>query len=133
MTDMKDLGARADEPRTVYPAKPDQNPADPSVLEQSIVELDEWFGSDMAGVPTPSQSESMALVLHELKRLRAAEQTSELRPEWIRVLCRELMLSKMTHNFTFSRDEVIELLGGKLALLAAMGASRQSNGIKEGL
>jgi len=133
VTDMKDLGARADEPRTVYPAKPDQNPADPSVLEQSIVELDEWFGSDMAGVPTPSQSESMALVLHELKRLRAAEQTSELRPEWIRVLCRELMLSKMTHNFTFSRDEVIELLGGKLALLAAMGASRQSNGIKEGL
>lgn len=33
--------------------------------------------------------------------------------EWIRNLRKELMMSKMTHNFTFTRDEVIELLGGK--------------------
>jgi hypothetical protein len=38
-------------------------------------------------------------------------------PDWITSLRKELMLSKMTHNFTFSRDEVIELLGGKLSVL----------------
>lgn len=33
--------------------------------------------------------------------------------EWITKLRRELLMSKMTHNFTLSRDEVIELLGGQ--------------------
>jgi hypothetical protein len=33
--------------------------------------------------------------------------------EWVTKLRSELMMSKMTHNFTLSRDEVIELLGGR--------------------
>lgn len=31
---------------------------------------------------------------------------------WITALKKELMFSKMTHVFRFSRDEVVELLGG---------------------
>lgn len=37
--------------------------------------------------------------------------------EWITRLRKEVMMSKMTHNFTLSRDEVMELLGGKFAVL----------------
>lgn len=33
--------------------------------------------------------------------------------EWITKLRAELTQSKMTHNFTLSRDELIELLGGQ--------------------
>lgn len=33
-------------------------------------------------------------------------------PEWIKNLKKELLMSKMTHNFTLSRDELIELMGG---------------------
>jgi hypothetical protein len=39
-----------------------------------------------------------------------AEKVAQAGPEWIAKLRQELMLSKMTHNFTFSRDEVIALL-----------------------
>ncbi len=35
--------------------------------------------------------------------------------EWVKKLRVDLMLSKMTHNFTFSRDEVIELMRLNLA------------------
>lgn len=42
--------------------------------------------------------------------------------EWITKLKRELMMSKMTHNFTFSRNEVMEMLGGKFALLGLIAA-----------
>jgi hypothetical protein len=48
--------------------------------------------------------------------LEEVPETGETK-EWIRNLKREIMLSKMTHNFTFTRDEVIELLGGKFAIL----------------
>lgn len=34
----------------------------------------------------------------------------------LRNLCIELMLSKATHNFSFSRDELFELLGGAAAV-----------------
>jgi hypothetical protein len=34
-------------------------------------------------------------------------------PQWITDLRKELMLSKATHNFTFTRDEVMQLLGGR--------------------
>lgn len=57
--------------------------------------------------------------MFELAKERAAKlmvETEEPK-EWIKNLRQEVMLSKMTHNFTFSRDEVIELLGGNLALL----------------
>jgi hypothetical protein len=50
-------------------------------------------------------------------------------------LRREVLLSKMTHNFTFSRDEVIELLGGKftsLDLIANLsGPVRRLEGLRE--
>jgi len=36
----------------------------------------------------------------------------------IQRLRNEVMMSKATHNFTFSRDELIELLGGKFYVLA---------------
>jgi hypothetical protein len=48
--------------------------------------------------------------------LEEVPETGETK-EWILNLKREIMLSKMTHNFTFTRDEVIELLGGKFAIL----------------
>lgn len=38
-------------------------------------------------------------------------------PEWIAKLREEVVCSKMTHNFTFTRNEVIELLGGVDAVL----------------
>ncbi len=93
---------------------------EPRALEQSIVALDQWLGTSMEEAPTRSQSESMARVLHELKRLRAIEPGAA----WVLALRRELMLSKMTHNFTFSRDEVIELLGGKFAVLGSMSSAQ---------
>lgn len=31
-------------------------------------------------------------------------------PEWVNKLCKELLMSKMTHTFSFTRDEIIELL-----------------------
>jgi hypothetical protein len=127
----KDSGMHPEDARTVlteFLVKTDETPAAPRALEQAILELEEWFGTDMADVPTPSQSESMARVFHELKRLRAAGNASAPRPAWVQALCRELMTSKMTHNFTFSRDEVIEMLGGNLALLAGMSSAPQSNG-----
>jgi hypothetical protein len=36
---------------------------------------------------------------------------------WIGELRQELLMSKMTHNFTLTRDELIELLGGKFQVL----------------
>lgn len=38
----------------------------------------------------------------------------------IEALKKELMMSKMTHNFTFSRDEVLQLLGGKFSALQSL-------------
>jgi hypothetical protein len=38
----------------------------------------------------------------------------------LKALRQELMLSKATHNFTFSRDELIDLLGGKFECLEAL-------------
>ena len=32
-------------------------------------------------------------------------------------LCSELLMSKMTHNFTFTRDELIDLFGGMLEVM----------------
>jgi hypothetical protein len=43
--------------------------------------------------------------------------TKTPKSDFLNSLRKELMLSKATHNFTFTRDEVIELLGGKFALL----------------
>jgi hypothetical protein len=39
---------------------------------------------------------------------------------WITELRKELMMSKMTHNFTLTRDELIELLGGNIALMQSL-------------
>lgn len=39
--------------------------------------------------------------------------SEQLEKQWIADLRKELMHSKMTHNFTFSRDEVVELLDAK--------------------
>lgn len=51
-------------------------PAEPDALRQSIAELEAWDGSRMCDEPlTLSEIESVALVLHELKRLRAAAAT----------------------------------------------------------
>jgi|SRR5882672_5316137 len=75
------------------------------------------------------QEEYIQLCESEMKTLWLAEQLKNLQleaeielanqpeSEWVTKLRQELMHSKMTHNFTFSRDEVIELLGGKFKLL----------------
>jgi hypothetical protein len=64
--------------------------------------------------------------LHETYRMREGVEAvvqhvlqHKAKPEsdFVKKLRKELLLSKMTHNFTFSRDEVIELLGGALTLL----------------
>jgi hypothetical protein len=47
-------------------------PAEPNALQMSIAELDALLDTDCCEVLTPSQSESIGLVLHELKRIRAA-------------------------------------------------------------
>lgn len=58
----------------------------------------------------------------ELAKCKAIQFLEEM-PEteepkaWVQKLRREVMLSKVTHNFTLTRDEVIELLGGKFAIL----------------
>jgi len=38
----------------------------------------------------------------------------------IEALKKELLMSKMTHNFTFSRDEVMQLLGGHVKVLGSL-------------
>jgi hypothetical protein len=52
---------------------------------------------------------------HEAELELSRKQSPEA--QWITKLRQEVMVSKMTHNFTFTRDEVIELLGGKFNLL----------------
>jgi hypothetical protein len=52
-----------------------------------------------------------------LKFARAVLRVAYPEAQWITRLRVEVTLSKMTHNFTFTRDEVIELLGGKFNLL----------------
>lgn len=42
-----------------------------------------------------------------------AGSASGAEPEWVTKLRQELMLSKVTHGFTFSRDELMELLVAK--------------------
>lgn len=38
----------------------------------------------------------------------------------IDALKKELLMSKLTHNFTFSRDEVMQLLGGHVKVLESL-------------
>lgn len=53
-------------------AQPDRNPVEPTALDLSIRELDEWEASCDVYV-TPSIGESIMLVLQELKRVRSAQ------------------------------------------------------------
>lgn len=61
------------------------DPVEPRALAASIVELEAWLETDGCEPLTPSEGESIHLVLHELKRLRAlaghpAGQQAELPP-----------------------------------------------------
>jgi hypothetical protein len=57
------------------------NPVEPGALAASIVELEAWLETDGCEPLTPSEGESIHLVLHELKRLRAApSEPTELPP-----------------------------------------------------
>lgn len=49
--------------------------------------------------------------------------------EFVKNLKRDLLMSKATHNFTFSRDKMIELIGGKFQLLGEL-ASDKDEGTK---
>jgi hypothetical protein len=53
-------------------AAPPLNPVEPGALHASIRELDAWESRADGNELTPSESESVVLVLHELKRLQAA-------------------------------------------------------------
>jgi hypothetical protein len=70
----------------------------------------------------------------------AAQPPQPTEAEWVAKLRKELLLSKMTHTFTFTRDEVVELLGGKagafgLTAVAQQGAltDEQIDAIAEGM
>jgi len=43
-------------------------------------------------------------------------QDETVEPSWVTTLRKELLMSKMTHNFTLTRDELIYLLGNHLAV-----------------
>jgi hypothetical protein len=79
---------------------------DPSILLRHIEE-DTAYDARLIGT------------MLELAKERARDiLTKTHKSDFLSHLRKELMLSKMTHNFTFTRDEVIELLGGKFALLS---------------
>jgi hypothetical protein len=48
-------------------------------------------------------------------------------PEWIQKLKKELMMAAMKDDFILTRDELIELLGGPVALLEAFPTGRNTN------
>ena len=60
-----------------FPEQQASSGAEPNALRASIAELDEFLDSTCGEVLTPSQGESIGLVLHELKRLMAAPAAQE--------------------------------------------------------
>jgi len=89
----------------------------------SQMDIDDLNAYARIAVLTKAASENHNIPLYLAAPASPAASVPEA--EWITTLRRELMMSKTTHNFTFSRDEVIEMLGGQFALLAAsMGGDK---------
>ncbi|WP_298705942.1 DUF4406 domain-containing protein [uncultured Variovorax sp.] len=75
------LAAPATAPSAIAPAQ--LNPVEPKALAQSIAELDAWWIRADGELLTPAEGESVFLVLHELKRLLAAQLAGDTGRVWV--------------------------------------------------
>jgi hypothetical protein len=99
------------------------NERTPQMMRPSASEFSEWFESWKNKLSSP-EAEDADLVATAagwdaaLEHLGLSVKEPPNESLWIQKLRKELMMSKSTHNFTFSRDEVMELLGGKFEVVA---------------